>query len=83
LEHEVFAFADDIAIVAKSESELDAVICKLEKLQEFISINKAKSGILPMRKTRREGQIRGFPVVKSYKYLGIPFTPSVLQLRRL
>ena len=64
--------------VAKGKPELDRCIDIIENWSRSngIDINKAKSGIMQVRKDRRTlpllaPEIRGYPVVTSYKYLGV------------
>lgn len=76
---EIRAYADDIVIVAHGEFKLAGVLtvvkdwCRRWRLE----INKEKSGVMCIRKDRRtpdwcsQGTYRGYPVVASYKYLGI------------
>ena len=73
-----YAFADDLVIIAKGEMELDLAIDKIERwsTRNGIEVNKAKSGIIQVRKDRRTPNPliqtrRGYPFVDEYKYLGV------------
>ena len=50
-----YAFSDDLVIIAKGEMELDLAIDKIERwsTRNGIEVNKAKSGIIQVRKDRR------------------------------
>ena len=77
---ECYAFADDLVIVAKGQIPLQAAIDKIQAWSSAngIGINKAKSGVMQIRQDARTPgpiirEIRGFPVVETYKYLGVLF----------
>ena len=77
---ECYAFADDLVIVAKGQIPLQAAMDKIQAWSSAngIGINKAKSGVMQIRQDARTPgpiirEIRGFPVVETYKYLGVLF----------
>ena len=79
-----YAFADDLVIVAEGEFQLDQVIGITERWSERngIEVNKAKSGIIQVRKDRRTPNpilrsFRGYPLVDQYKYLGVMIDNSL------
>ena len=81
---ECYTFADDLVIVAKGPIKLTLAIDKIEawSAANGIAVNRAKSGVMQVRMDRRtpapwEAQIRGFPVVKTYRYLGVLFDDSL------
>jgi len=78
----VLAYADDLAFVARSESELTELLTKLDLLDKTMKVNKSKSAILPLRKTTAQGHILGYPIVQEYKYLGIQIAPKVTLIRQ-
>lgn len=87
-----YAFADDLVILAKGEDQLNEAIDKVENWSGIngIDVNRAKSGIMRMRKDGRTPDpiiltFRGYPLVKSYKYLGVTLDNSLnlkLELHR-
>ena len=79
-ETECYAFADDLVIIAKGPRQLSKAADVIEEWSAAngIGINKAKSGVMQIRKDRRtppplETQFRGYPLVREYKYLGVYF----------
>ena len=79
-----FAYADDLAIgIEESIIKLNKVIDCIEKWSEDmkIQVNKSKSGIMQLGATVRSkrvfqpreiyNQYRGYPLLDSYKYLGV------------
>ena len=71
---EVLAYADDLAIICRNRAELVDAMSALEEwsASNGIGINKAKSGILILKNPGRyEAEIGGYPVKKTYKYLGV------------
>ena len=71
---EVLAYADDLAVICSSETELEKAIDVLMKWTEEngMQVNHKKSGILSIGKHCKPGEFkRGFPVVDSYNYLGV------------
>ncbi len=79
-------FADDLAILAPSEDELEWALKALEAWTEHwvMSVGHAKCGIMVVGGDKeglcsREWKISGLDilVVQSYKYLGTPFTPDL------
>ena len=79
LGYEVFAYADDLAIVGIGDEKLRDVIKIVEDwtVENKMEINKKKSGIMIhnrnnlAKRIERKENIEGFPIVKEYKYLGI------------
>ena len=78
---EMFAFADDIAIILEGEDKLDQTLTILEgycKANE-LSINKEKSGIMIPRvdeRTKIPSKFshmiyKNYPIVTQYTYLGV------------
>ena len=72
------ALADDLVSECKGELMLSLTINMLEKnCKELgLRINKAKSGIMILRESQRQkfsgwNNYMGYPIVKTYKYLGI------------
>lgn len=72
------AYADDIVLVIENERGIKPAIDLLEKWADLNSmkINKAKCGIIQLNKKGRKAAQQqeifgGYPLVKSYKYLGI------------
>ena len=69
-------YADDIILICKDKRELMRGIRFIEEWsrENQLSINKRKSGVMIMNKRRsrmnEEGEIEGYPIVLSYKYLG-------------
>ena len=74
---QVFAYADDLAIVGRKETKAREAIDIVEKWTEKnkMTINKKKSGIIFYKKKKRkrlkDNDIAGYPIVEEYKYLGI------------
>lgn len=80
----VFAFADDIVCGCYGQQELDQTINCLENWTKtnLIDINYSKSGIMAIRKDKRTPSLRtnayrNFPIVNSYKYLGVMIDDSL------
>jgi hypothetical protein len=74
----VMAYADDIAIIFHTKDILIRVITMVESWcpNNFMKVNKDKCGILYLQNRRGRRiefgkEVRGYPVVVSYKYLGI------------
>ena len=72
------AYADDIAIISNSKLQLLAAINALEQWssKNEININRKKSAIMQIKLDQRTPntlpiELKGFPVVNHYKYLGI------------
>lgn len=67
-------YADDVVIVgADDELETATEVLKQWSEERNMLINKAKSGILPIEGSRLSvgGALNGYPVVETYKYLGV------------
>ena len=87
-----YAFADDLVVIAKGEFQLQRIINLTQQWSERngIEINKAKSGIIQVRKDRRTPRpiarsYMGYPIVDEYKYLGVLIDSSLslqLEVRR-
>jgi hypothetical protein len=79
--YDVLAYADDIAVICQSDSELHSAIQKIEswcKRNNF-GINYKKSGILYLDSDFIEEKFFcGFPIVKEYKYLGVLIDSKLL-----
>ena len=76
--HEALAFADDIVVYIEGKDALEKVIRIVNDWSsEFeIEVNCNKSAILQLRADKRtrapkENSLFGYPVLQSYKYLGI------------
>ena len=75
--YEVFAYADDLAIVGLGIRKLKGVIKTTKRWSDRngMKINEKKSGIVlhkgPQGRWEEDKTIDGIPVVKNYKYLGI------------
>ena len=72
--HTCLGFADDTGYVCRDLKELEKVIDALEEWSRVngISINRKKSGILIINDDAIDcNNIRGFPVVTEYNYLGV------------
>ena len=74
----MLAYADDIAILIKGNMKLGQAINAIKTwTKEYkIEVNKEKSGIIICRKDKRTKlspikDFDGYPVVQSYKYLGV------------
>jgi Reverse transcriptase (RNA-dependent DNA polymerase) len=70
----VIAYADDIALVLKDKSDLNKALEIIEgwSSRNNMEINKNKSGILKFGGFRSKlRELKGYPVVNKYKYLGI------------
>ena len=74
---EVLAYADDIAVICQSDSELFSVMDVLDKwcISNHFTVNKKKSGIFVIANgsLRDSDEICGYPIKLRYKYLGINF----------
>ena len=76
---QIFAYADDLAIMGKGEDQLKRAIEVVEKWTEDnkMKINRKKSGIIfykrrkSKKNTNHNEEIMGFPRVSEYKYLGL------------
>lgn len=73
----IFAYADDIAILCLGVEDTRRALRIVDEWakRNGASLNKKKCGILPIskRETRDKWiEIQGVPIVKEYKYLGIP-----------
>ncbi|KAM3130714.1 hypothetical protein pb186bvf_017128 [Paramecium bursaria] len=71
--YEKLAFADDLVFITKS-SNVNLLLKYLEvmSVKWELGINKAKSGVMPLHKKKiTSTQLRGIPIVKEYRYLGI------------
>ena len=74
---EVFAYADDLAIVGETNAKLKMAMGITEKwaLDNLMKINKKKSGIIYHKingkKLRKKKEYHGYPIMSEYKYLGI------------
>ena len=66
-------FADDLATVNKNMDQILNCIKTIEQWTEEngMSLNKNKSGIIILDGVIKEDNIRGIPIVKEYKYLGV------------
>jgi len=80
----VRAYADDLVIYGDSISQLNAVMKLLEEwtIANDMKNNKKKSGLLILRADKRtseriKGELNGYPVLSSYKYLGIKIDNDV------
>ena len=81
-EQNVFAYADDIAILCLGYSDIRSAMESVENWAETNSmeLNKKKCGILSVCKRSmpiRRKEINGVPFVKEYKYLGVPLDQSL------
>jgi Reverse transcriptase (RNA-dependent DNA polymerase) len=84
-EQNVFAYADDIAVIAKGRVQIRQCFEIIEAWAERnkAALNKKKCGIMPLvgRDTVATGKhtalLHGVPVVSSYKYLGVPLDPAL------
>jgi hypothetical protein len=68
------AYADDLAVICKDKNELDISIKAIDKWSENndILVNRKKSGIFMITKAFKDKDISGYPIVREYKYLGVP-----------
>jgi len=80
----VRAYAYDLVIYGDSISQLNAVMKLLEEwtIANDMKINKKKSGLLILRADKRtpeliKGELNAYPVLSSYKYLGIKIDNDV------
>jgi len=51
----------------------------LKKLEPYLVINYEKSGVMELTEgviKRKDNMLMGFPIVTSYKYLGVIVTPN-------
>lgn len=84
----VFAYADDIALLCLGYSDVRAALTAIEDWcsKNGAQLNKKKCGILPIRKRQMSlnigKEVEGIPVVSEYKYLGVPLD-SGLTLKHL
>ena len=75
--YEIFAYADDLAIVGQSNSMLGHAIEIAEQwaTDNQMTINKKKSGIIIHKKnskrSKKRKEVKGYPIVNEYKYLGV------------
>ena len=77
--YEVFAYADDLAIVGYHKAKLKKCIRTAEKWadENNMTINRKKSGIIfHMKRSKymdpnKEELFKGYPIKPHYKYLGI------------
>ena len=76
---DIFAYADDILIIADSVEKCSNIIKEIQNWSEMngLSLNKNKSAVLYVqkrlgpRKKIKVNQIEGINLVKEYKYLGL------------
>jgi len=74
---EVFAFADDLAIVGLTNKKLKQAMNITEEWTQAnqMTINKKKSAIIYHRingkKLKKRREYHGYPIVSEYKYLGV------------
>ena len=74
---EVFAYADDLAIVGQRYRKLKDAIRIVENWAHvnIMTINKKKSGIIIHRtngkRKKKRKKYKDFPIVDEYKYLGV------------
>jgi len=74
---QIFAYADDLAIMGRNKSNLEDAINIVEQwtARNLMQINRRKSGIIffkrKLSKYNNYQKILEFPVVREYKYLGI------------
>ena len=92
---DVYAYADDLAVVGREEVRAKEAIDIIEKWTERndMIINRKKSGIMFLKKrdykkSRKEyDHIMDIPIVKEYKYLGIwmddhfSFTKQIMEIK--
>ena len=78
IDNTCYAFADDLVISCKGKENLYRALDIVETWSENngIEINRAKSGIMCIRKDARtpnpiETTLREYPIVNQYKYLGV------------
>jgi hypothetical protein len=74
------AFADDTCFITEDETQLHQTITTVENwcVRNNMEINKKKSGILIINEDTLDcSKIRGYPVVNSYKYLGLKLNSQV------
>jgi hypothetical protein len=77
-----FAYADDIALLCLGYSDISRALSIIETWgkRNGALLNKRKCGILPV--CRREilwprREFGGIPIVREYKYLGVPLDPAL------
>ena len=77
-QNEIFAYADDLALICYNRRTPEEVIDEILEWADAngMSVNKRKSGILQILAKKQQlsnlkEDIKGIPVVKSYKYLGL------------
>jgi hypothetical protein len=75
---DVFAYADDLAVIAEGSDKLDELIEIVESWtrENLMKINKKKSGLMMLHSKRGRNKKLGefyedYPIKKEYKYLGI------------
>ena len=71
--HDALAYADDMSAICIEMEELNTSIDILERWCEnnHIGVNKNKSGIMIIQGYTELNQYRGYPIVGTYKYLGV------------
>jgi hypothetical protein len=76
--YEVYAYADDLAVVAQGQVALLKLLDITQRWTEKnkMLINKKKSAIMYLQKTRGRrrktlSELEGYPIKESYKYLGV------------
>ena len=80
---QVYAYADDLAIIGTGREQLELVIQTIEKWisANKLKLNKNKSGVIlhKKRRTKPKGEknILGIPICQRYKYLGIVINEPV------
>ena len=76
-------YDDDLAILVENDRQLRRAIKVIEEWcqNNEMVINKKKSGILPLYKKYQASfhltEFQGYPIVTSYKYLGVYFDNSL------
>ena len=75
---EVFAYADDLAVIIESSAQRDTLLDIAEQWAERsnMRINKKKSAFIKLQKKRGArsktgSSFRDYPIKKEYKYLGV------------
>ena len=79
--YDVLAYADDIAIICESDSQLLEAISIVETWTEGndITVNYKKSGIMYLNSSFEQGKTFClYPVVREYKYLGVLIDSKLL-----
>ena len=76
----LLAFADDIALMTNSKSELEEMVREMEALGTChnLRLNKKKSIVIT---SQHEQVIEGIPCTSSAKYLGVPMGVQLQQTR--